>query len=116
MHFEERSMRAFAGNLALTAVLVLAALTFASVALAAGKGAGTSAGSTAGATGKGQPTASTASTASRPGSMQSPRPGGSGAMGGTYYRNAPELDPTRKISEQDCTKPLAQDGGNLRCK
>ncbi len=31
-------------------------------------------------------------------------------------RGAPELDPTRKVSEQDCTKPLDLDGGNLRCK
>ena len=25
-------------------------------------------------------------------------------------------DPNRKISEQDCTKPIVFDGGNLRCK
>jgi len=28
----------------------------------------------------------------------------------------PELDPKRVISEQDCTKPLVHDAGNLRCK
>jgi hypothetical protein len=26
------------------------------------------------------------------------------------------MDPSRKISEQDCTKPIVFDGGNLRCK
>jgi hypothetical protein len=31
-------------------------------------------------------------------------------------RRAPELDPTRKVSERDCTKPLDLNGGNLRCK
>lgn len=30
--------------------------------------------------------------------------------------HAPEIDPARKISEQDCTKPIVLDGGNLRCK
>lgn len=30
--------------------------------------------------------------------------------------NPAPMDPTRKISEQDCTKPIAFDGGNLRCK
>ena len=40
-------------------------------------------------------------------------------MGGDYRRDhdpAPEPDPTRRISEQDCTKPIQLDGGNLRCK
>jgi len=31
-------------------------------------------------------------------------------------RRPPEPDPTRKIDEQDCTKPMVFDGGNLRCK
>ena len=31
-------------------------------------------------------------------------------------RTAPPLDPSRKISEQDCSKPINLDGGNLRCK
>ena len=30
--------------------------------------------------------------------------------------NPAPMDPKRKISEQDCTKPLVYDGGNLRCK
>lgn len=28
----------------------------------------------------------------------------------------PEMDPSRKISEQDCTKPLDFSQGNIRCK
>lgn len=32
-----------------------------------------------------------------------------------YGRDAP-LDPTRKVSEQDCTKPIDPTLGNLRCK
>jgi hypothetical protein len=43
------------------------------------------------------------------------RSGGS-SMYGSHYGPAPALDPKRKISEQDCTKPLVFDGGNLRCK
>ncbi len=30
--------------------------------------------------------------------------------------NPTPLDPKREISEQDCTKPIVYDGGNLRCK
>ena len=29
---------------------------------------------------------------------------------------SPEMDPSRKISEQDCTKPLDLAQGNIRCK
>ena len=31
-------------------------------------------------------------------------------------RAAPELDPARSINEQDCTRPIAPSGGNLRCR
>ncbi len=31
-------------------------------------------------------------------------------------RGAPELAPNRKISEQDCSKPVDLQAGNLRCK
>ncbi|MGE3162930.1 MAG: hypothetical protein AB7K53_12945 [Burkholderiales bacterium] len=37
----------------------------------------------------------------------------------TGPRNAgpvPPLDETRKVSEQDCTQPIADDGGNLMCR
>lgn len=34
----------------------------------------------------------------------------------TNARAVPELDPTRKVSEQDCTKPLDYSLGNIRCK
>lgn len=29
---------------------------------------------------------------------------------------SPEPDPTRRISEQDCTRPIVPDGGNLKCR
>jgi len=29
--------------------------------------------------------------------------------------NLPPMDPTRKVSEKDCTKPIGADGGNLLC-
>jgi hypothetical protein len=28
----------------------------------------------------------------------------------------PGPDPSRKVSEQDCSRPIVLDGGNLRCK
>jgi hypothetical protein len=31
-------------------------------------------------------------------------------------RTPPEMDPGRKVSEQDCTKPLDFTLGNIRCK
>ena len=31
-------------------------------------------------------------------------------------RAVPELDPSRKINEQDCSKPIDWSAGNLRCK
>jgi hypothetical protein len=35
---------------------------------------------------------------------------------GKAATRAPEPDPKRKINEQDCTKPIDLNGGNLRCK
>ena len=35
---------------------------------------------------------------------------------GYTISNPLPLDPDRKISEHDCTKPIVFDGGNLRCK
>jgi hypothetical protein len=32
------------------------------------------------------------------------------------YEREPPLDPSRKVSEQDCTKPIDAVLGNLRCK
>jgi hypothetical protein len=40
---------------------------------------------------------------------------GSGMVGG-YYGRVPPPDPNRRISVQDCTKPIVPDGGNLLCK
>ena len=36
--------------------------------------------------------------------------------GGLGSRAVPELDPSRKINEQDCTKPIDWTSGNIRCK
>ena len=37
--------------------------------------------------------------------------------GGFWYsRRPPEMAPDRKVSEQDCTKPLDLTQGNIRCK
>lgn len=35
---------------------------------------------------------------------------------GYMTTNPAPMDANRKISEQDCTKPIVSDGGNLRCK
>ena len=35
---------------------------------------------------------------------------------GGYSRTPPEMDPGRKVSEQDCTKPIDFTLGNIRCK
>ena len=50
--------------------------------------------------------------------MQSKSASGSGG-GGRHYedpRHAPPMDPRRKVNEQDCSKPVKLDGGNLKCK
>jgi len=41
--------------------------------------------------------------------------GGLDYAGGSVHR-PPEMAPDRKISEQDCTKPLDYSLGNIRCK
>ena len=42
----------------------------------------------------------------------------SAAVDGTLVPEpaAPEMDPQRKVVEQDCTKPIDHSLGNLRCK
>ena len=35
---------------------------------------------------------------------------------GSASRKPPEMDPSRKVSEQDCTKPVDFTLGNIRCK
>ena len=44
--------------------------------------------------------------------------GHGGGAGRRYYdpRRAPPMDPKRKVNEQDCSKPVTLDGGNLKCK
>jgi len=40
-----------------------------------------------------------------------------GAPYGAFWaRPVPELDPDRKVTEQDCTKPVDLTKGNLKCK
>ena len=34
----------------------------------------------------------------------------------SYTRHPPEMAPDRRISEQDCTKPIDYSLGNIRCK
>lgn len=36
--------------------------------------------------------------------------------GFAYASKTPEMAPDRKVSEQDCTKPLDYSLGNIRCK
>ena len=51
--------------------------------------------------------------------MQASRSGSGGGGGGRAYldpRKAPPLDPSRKVSEQDCSKPVDLFSGNLKCK
>ena len=45
--------------------------------------------------------------------------GGGGSTGRRMYvdpRKAPPLDESRKVSTQDCSKPVDLTAGNLRCK
>lgn len=36
--------------------------------------------------------------------------------GSPAFRPAPQLDPDRRVSEQDCTQPIDYSLGNIRCK
>ena len=54
-------------------------------------------------------------------SLDEPRHGAAFASSGYLYegfwsRGAPELDADRRISEQDCTRPVDHTLGNIRCK
>ena len=40
--------------------------------------------------------------------------GGAGRM--QDPRTAPPLDPSRRVNEQDCSKPIDLSAGNLKCK
>jgi hypothetical protein len=39
-----------------------------------------------------------------------------GTLSASNPRYVPEMDPSRRVSEQDCTKPLDWSLGNIRCK
>jgi hypothetical protein len=98
-----------------TAVLMFA-LCLASAAPAAGKGGSSSSAASSSAASSGAMGAGRFASGS---SAASPRGGPTKRTGGGIYGNyrpAPEFDPKRKISEQDCTKPIVHDAGNLRCK
>ena len=47
-----------------------------------------------------------------------PHGGGGSSMrtGMGELRPAPPMDAARKVTEQDCSKPIDLQGGNLRCK
>lgn len=66
-----------------------------------------------GATGKGNGGPSPAA------QMQSKSGGSGGGGGANRYRDprkAPPMDPSRKVNEQDCSKPIDLTAGNLKCK
>ena len=51
------------------------------------------------------------------GGTQAGRGGGSGRHDARIdERHAPALAPDRKVSEQDCSKPVDVSAGNLKCK
>ena len=69
--------------------------------------------------------AACSSTSSSP--YSSPRMGPTDAYRGSSYRDmygpytlpaayAPPMDAKRKVVEQDCSRPLTENDGNLRCK
>jgi hypothetical protein len=69
-------------------------------------------GSEAASSGKGKALGSVADTAHG----SSGGGGGSGGRTPNDPRKAPPLDESRKVSEQDCSKPIDPQAGNLRCK
>jgi hypothetical protein len=69
-------------------------------------------GSEAASSGKGKALGSVADTAHG----SSGGGGGSAGRALTDPRKAPPLDESRKVTEQDCSKPLDPHAGNLRCK
>jgi len=106
-----RSKRIEGKTAVLTLVLVI---SFAASAVAKGGRSSSAASSAAAATGAVSAGRIAAGGPSAPAGGGSTRSTGGGMHG--IYQPAPELDPRRKISEQNCTKPIVNDGGNLRCK
>jgi hypothetical protein len=64
-----------------------------------------------GQTGKGMIAFGASTAAARPGGTAS---GSARATG--FHRDTPPADPTRKVSVQDCSRPISADGGNLLCR
>jgi hypothetical protein len=55
-----------------------------------------------------------------PAAQAQSKSGGTGSGGGANRypdpRKAPPMDPSRKVNEQDCSKPVDLSAGNLKCK
>jgi uncharacterized membrane protein len=100
-----------------TAVIVAA---FALVALLGNAAAFAKSSGNSGGHGHGSSSASTSGTASTAAhnrtSSASSGSGHGSTYSGAHYRNPPAMDPKRSVVEQDCSKPITQIGGNLRCK
>ncbi|MFY9313993.1 MAG: hypothetical protein WAO95_00365 [Burkholderiales bacterium] len=39
-----------------------------------------------------------------------------GSAAGWFYHGEPEMDPARRVVEQDCTRPIEDPAANLRCR
>jgi hypothetical protein len=89
-------------------LVVLAALMIAAPAL--GKSGGHGAGK--GHASRSAQHSSTSTSASAISSASTPGAGSST----TRHQNAPPAAPGRRVVEQDCSKPITLDGGNLKCK
>ncbi len=99
-----------------TTFFVVCLLAAANFAMAAGGKGHAPLGAAAGASG-GKGHAPLGAAASASGGTQSGRGGGSGRHDARLdARNAPALAPDRKVSEQDCRKPVDLSAGNLKCK
>ena len=85
---------------------------FALIVLFAYAAAASAASGKGGAAGKGA--ADTTGAASVPAATSTHHGGGRAPY--TDPRRAPPLDPRRKVTEQDCTKPVDWTLGNLKCK
>ena len=48
--------------------------------------------------------------------QQSSKGGGGGGRMSSDPRKAPPMEPSRKVNEQDCSKPIDFERGNLKCK
>jgi uncharacterized membrane protein len=98
----------------------IAVVATAFVALVGNAAAVAKSGGNSGGHGHGSSAASFSSTASSKARSGTPANSSGAGHGSTYsgahYRNPPTMDSKRAVVEQDCSKPIAQISGNLRCK